>query len=68
MAMRSTGYAYCDHCKTTFASSWDDKPGQITHPTTEPAMWAHADLIEKLKTCPNAGKTFRQPVMEEVPE
>jgi hypothetical protein len=69
MAMRSQGgYAWCDHCERLFASSPSDKPGTIRHPTTDDWPGLPLELSVKINTCPNAGKLFRHPVMEEVSE
>jgi hypothetical protein len=67
MAMRSCGtYAWCDECQTLFASGPNDERGSITHPTWNQYPDMHPISVELYRACPNAGRTFKHPVMEEV--
>lgn len=65
--MRSHGgYGWCEFCKVTLCSQSTDKPGQITHPTADQYPDTVSELVERYRQCPNAGKTFMHPEMQEV--
>lgn len=67
MTMRSVGsYGFCEECEITFAGSSCDPKGTIRHPTADQWPEMHPDLVEKYSKCPNAGKLFKHPAMEEV--
>ena len=67
MTMRTCGgYAYCDVCRRTFCSTPTDKPGQITHPRPDEYPDMHPVSFDLYSKCPDAGKTFAHPAMEEV--
>jgi len=66
MAMRVYGYGYCDVCQKTFASSPSDPAGMIRHPTADDYPESPQEWNDMLRRCPDAGKTFRNPMMEEV--
>ena len=66
MTMRTCGgYAYCDVCRRTFCSTPTDKPGQVTHPRPDEYPDMPPDAVDLYSKCPDAGKTFAHPAMEE---
>ena len=67
MTMRSNGgYAWCDHCERLFASHPDGPRGITKHPTANEYPDMPSELVYLYGKCPNAGKYFKHPVMEEV--
>ena len=66
MAMRSGSYGYCEECQRSFAYTPGDPPGTIRHPAASDYPDMPPALAALYAKCPNAGKLFKQPVMEEV--
>jgi hypothetical protein len=69
MTMRSVnGNGFCEKCEMYFAKSPDDPKGTVRHPSA--TQWPNMppNRVEKYSKCPNAGKLFKHPAMEEVEE
>jgi hypothetical protein len=66
MAMRATGFAFCEECGVVFSRTENDPLGTVRHPTADQWPGMNSQLNELYRKCPNAGKLFKHPLMEEV--
>ena len=57
---------YCEYCDQAYHTLKRGDGGKMKHPTFDECHGISARLDESLKTCPNAGKWFKFPILEEV--